>query len=319
MDNNRYEETPKKQNIFVKILLMFTQYLKNLGYDFIQSFKYNNMKLAGILVALPGLLIGFFISAHSPVINELSFSYYQEEDGGEYDFTKDSSVATGEIANHTFNFSYNVDGKKIDLVMEKTKDITTNEGDYLEYQGSYEYKTISGDLSASDIEKLCVDIYSDGSASVIYKLTDDKYDTLVQANVKIENSKISFTYRFEKSVLDFDYTAICFFILMLFGILNVFTAVSMMGKKNLGSVVAATITTSIIIICGILYISTIFIYFQNLSINGGPIVRQETNPWVWDKNKIIAISTIILSMVSSLVGVILGYINYDRTFEKVDR
>ena len=61
MDNNRYEEVEKKENPFLKVLKIFGQYLKNLGYDFVISFKYNNMKLASILVAIPGVLLGFFL------------------------------------------------------------------------------------------------------------------------------------------------------------------------------------------------------------------------------------------------------------------
>lgn len=73
-DLNRYEEQPAKENMFVKVLKMFLQYLKNLGYDFITSFKYNNMKLASILVAVPGVIFGFFLNAHSAVLAKLQFS-----------------------------------------------------------------------------------------------------------------------------------------------------------------------------------------------------------------------------------------------------
>ncbi len=46
----------------------FLAYLYGIWYNFIDSFKYNPCKLAGILVALPGLFIGFFLGFHSQVL-----------------------------------------------------------------------------------------------------------------------------------------------------------------------------------------------------------------------------------------------------------
>ena len=40
---------------------------------------------------------------------------------------------------------------------------------------------------------------------------------------------------------------------------------------------------------------------------------------MYDTNCIISISTVIASAVFSLAGVVLAFINYDRTYEKVDR
>lgn len=83
-DLNRYEEQPAKENVFMKVLKMFLVYLKNLGYDFITSFKYNNMKLAAILVAVPGVLFGFFLGSHAEVLKVLSFRYISGMDYVEY-------------------------------------------------------------------------------------------------------------------------------------------------------------------------------------------------------------------------------------------
>ncbi len=59
----------------------FLSYLYGIWYNFIYSFRYNPCKLAGILIALPGLFIGFFLGFHSNVIflvnnvkNESDFS-----------------------------------------------------------------------------------------------------------------------------------------------------------------------------------------------------------------------------------------------------
>lgn len=69
MDSNRYEEVPQKEGIFKK----FFKYLKFVFIDFINSFKYNNMKLAGLLVLLPGALFGFFLGAHYQTLVHLAF------------------------------------------------------------------------------------------------------------------------------------------------------------------------------------------------------------------------------------------------------
>ncbi|MBD5390459.1 hypothetical protein HDR67_00385 [bacterium] len=45
----------------------FKKYFLNIWLSFLDSFKYNPCKLAGILVALPGLFIGFFLEFHSKV------------------------------------------------------------------------------------------------------------------------------------------------------------------------------------------------------------------------------------------------------------
>ncbi len=234
MENNRYEEVEKKDNIFVKILKMFGQYLKNLGYDFVVSFKYNNMKLPSILVAIPGVLLGFFLKWHAPVVRAIVFEQ-----------------ATVDGVTHFYNN------------------------------------------------------------------------------------------------ISFDYTGMVLFILMLFGILNIFTAVSMSKKKNLGSVVLSTICTSIIVICGVLYLYAVFTFFAgyneyqeafiaskqgfiasglseqeaiNKAREACKLIGISKNTEIsFDYNFVISVVSIIVSMVSSVVGCILGFILYDRTYEKVDR
>ena len=67
-DLNRYEETPKKDNIFLVIIKMFITYIRNICYDFFTSFKYNNMKLPGLLILIPGALFGFSLAFHSETV-----------------------------------------------------------------------------------------------------------------------------------------------------------------------------------------------------------------------------------------------------------
>ena len=205
---------------------MFLTFLRNVAYDFFTSFKYNNMKLAGILVAVPGIFIGFFLGVHSNLIR----------------ITEYKSSATS----YYMNFS-------------------------------------------------------------------------------------------------FDYSGLALFILMLFGILNIFTGVQMMGKKNLGSVVVSTLCTTVIIVCGALYIYALYVFIkgtgefkeavnaimkaQGLTFaqakdqvkNVGISIDELTLLSIKDSDIIISIGSIVVSMVAPLIGCILGFIKYDRTYEKVNR
>lgn len=77
--NEKLEEVVTEENVQVeptekpiqeekrKGEFSFKKYLLNIWLGFIDSFKYNPCKLAGILVALPGLFIGFFLEFHSKV------------------------------------------------------------------------------------------------------------------------------------------------------------------------------------------------------------------------------------------------------------
>ena len=189
------ENNEKKSKNILKSLGI---YFKNVFSDFITSFKYNNMKLAGLLVCVPGIFLGFFLSFHAPVVK-----------------------------------------------------------------------------------------------SVSYGISDTEY----------------------YMGINFDPTGVLLFLLILFGILNIFMGVAMMNSKNLGSVVKATITSSVVVICGAVYIAFLFIYVNG--VNNGAINVTDTN--VVDSNFIISIISVAISILTSIVGIILGYINYDRTYEKVDR
>jgi len=198
-DQNRYEEVPQKENAFKKILKNLGKYFKEVWLNFLEGFKYNNMKLPAILVALPGVFIGFFLGVHSEVVT------------------------------------------------------------YIDY--------------ALDAERTQFYVFS------------------------------------------FDFSAMCLFILMLAGILNIFSALSMSGKKNLSSVVKATIGTSIIIITGVLYLVAVFVFMDLINSGAKTLDTEYSFGAVWW----VSIISIIVSMLVSVAGVVLGFIRYDRTYEKVDR
>lgn len=223
MDDNRYEEMPEKKS-FGKVL---GTYFKNVFGSFIDGFKYNNMKLAALLVAIPGLVIGFFLVAHAAAVGQMDFTFQQ---------------------------------------------------------------------------------YS------------EVYDTMYQYNLP---------------AMPFDATGIAIFLLMLFGILNVFNALSMSGKKNLGSVVIATVFTGIMILLSAYYVYAAIVYnkftstgyYITTAVNQdgytdvieATIVRANENLSEFTNNYLTSIISIIVCDVLSVAGVVLGFINYDRTYEKVDR
>jgi phosphate/sulfate permease len=198
-DQNRYEEVPQKESGFKKAMAGLGHYFKTVFLDFIQSFKYNNMKLAAILVALPGIFLGFFLRFHAEVVTHITY----------------------ELPDKTL---YN---------------------------------------------------------------------------------------------MPFDFTGLVLFLLMLFGILNIFGAVTMSGKKNLGSVIVCTISTAVIVISGALYLYALFTFLGGYD-NGAGVIKTST-PITVDSNWYLSMASVIIAMVTSVAGCVLGFINYDRTYEKVDR
>ena len=46
----------------------FKETIASIVYNFKDSFKYNPCKFAGILIALPGFFMGFFLGIHSKIL-----------------------------------------------------------------------------------------------------------------------------------------------------------------------------------------------------------------------------------------------------------
>lgn len=116
-----------------------------------------------------------------------------------------------------------------------------------------------------------------------------------------------------------DISALILFVLVLFGILNLFTAFNMMSKKNLGSVVTSTITTVVIVAAGAIYLYMLFLY---VGLRADEIIKVKDDygnliPFTWSTNYVASLISVIFSMVSSVVGVVLGFIFYDRNYKKV--
>lgn len=221
MDQSRYEEVPKKENKLAKAFKSFGKYLKLIFKSQVDSFKYNRMKLPGILLGVAGLMIGLFLSAHAATIKQLTFTY-----------------------------SY--------------VDTTTTE--------------------------------------------------MVKKTALLPG-------------MPYDYTGIVIFILMLLGILNIFIALGVTNKQNLGSVVRATIVTLIMIGLTVAYIYAVF-YFKNyhdkgydVTINGATQHVQlvisgggyEAN---FLKSYMVSIVVLGISCGLSLFACVLGFIHYNRAYEK---
>lgn len=190
------------------------RFFKNLFLDIRASFVYNKMKLPAILIGIPGILLGFFITAHRYVINQLSF------------------IESDEI---------------LDIVMD-----------------------VKG-LSRPSL--------------VIYQ--------------------------------DMDFSAVCFFVLMLLGILNLFTATSISKKKNLGSVVTATVSTVLMIAVVAVYMFYIFtcVSYESagyVTVAGGGNLDTSCTEFI------MVMISCFGSVLCSVVGCVLAFIHYDRTYKKSD-
>lgn len=83
MDQNRYEEVPKKQSAVKRSFVYFGKYLKKVGLSIIESFKYNRMKLPAFMLGIGGIIIGLFLTVHATTVKQLTYtySYYKDEAG----------------------------------------------------------------------------------------------------------------------------------------------------------------------------------------------------------------------------------------------
>jgi hypothetical protein len=127
--------------------------------------------------------------------------------------------------------------------------------------------------------------------------------------------------------MPYDYTGIVIFILMLLGILNIFIALSVSNKQNLGSVVRALIITLLMIGLTVAYIYAVF-YFKHyvdsgydVTING---VKQHVQLVIagggyeanFVKNYMVSVVVLVISCGLSLIACVLGFIHYNRAYEK---
>lgn len=103
------------------------------------------------------------------------------------------------------------------------------------------------------------------------------------------------------------------FILVLFGCINIFNGFTLSSKKNLGTVVVSGICSLVITIVGILWIYCIF-HAYNL-VQSGEV--QLIGGLSLTIDHYLSIISVILAIVSSITGCILGYINRNKEYKKV--
>lgn len=181
---------------------------------------------------------------------------------------------------------------------------------YIKYQGTYSAASADGYSTANDdLKSLSVDVQASGN--ITYKVGDKSVDARISGDKNLS----SYAQR-TVSIIPFDFSGIAIFALTLFGFLSVFISLELSKKKNLGSVIKAILITVVIVGVGAAYVAAIVSTGNAIDAGKLQIVGVTT---MYDTNCIISISTVIASAVFSLAGVILAFINYDRTYEKVDR
>ncbi|MDE7263518.1 MAG: hypothetical protein K2N64_02510 [Anaeroplasmataceae bacterium] len=125
------------------------------------------------------------------------------------------------------------------------------------------------------------------------------------------------TFLVNNQIHEADFSGLLMFILVLMGCINIFNGVTLSSKRNLGSVVISTVCSAIIIVCGILWIQKIFYSSYLCTIpqeQGGHFLE---GGYVFNTATIMSIVSVILSMICSLAGCILGFIKYNRNYKKV--
>ena len=112
-----------------------------------------------------------------------------------------------------------------------------------------------------------------------------------------------------------DFSGLLMFVLVLMGCINIFNGVTLMGKRNLGSVITSALCSLIIVVCGVFWIERIF--YSKMLIDTGIINQASGEGFKFTTNHIMSIISVILAMLCSTVGCILGYINRNKDYKKV--
>jgi len=276
--------------------------------------------------------------------NTASYSVfvYQNVDGVDYQistatrtgqFIGDEGTATVHITNldkGTYKFAVKAiaktnsgfySSKLSEKVVVETSDAGSSYTDADYSEGSLKFIKVAGDytlVKIGDVDFVGDDVITtlklhinlNGSSKFIINGKD--------VNTRLyDNTGGNYTSRQTETihVIPFDFSGPALFILTLIGFLSVFISLDLNKKKNLGSVVKAALCTGVILLAGGLFIYSIFA--TEGALKSG--FENEVYTTMFDKNCIVSMSVIIASMVFSLAGLILAFINYDRTYEKVDR
>ena len=202
--------------------------------------------------------------------------------------------------------------EKVDFTVSTKGTAATNE-DYDE--NDFKYAALAGEYyvkdATGDLANLTVDFAANGF--ITYNVQGGKS---VTAKVSGSISNLDSIVQKRVYIIPFDFSGMAIFFLTLLGFLNVFVSLDLSKKKNLGSVVKAGLLTLAIVGIGALYIYSVYAT-EGAVKSGGLKLNGVTT--ILDKNATISIVVVILAAVFSLAGLVLAFINYDRTYEKVDR
>ena len=106
-----------------------------------------------------------------------------------------------------------------------------------------------------------------------------------------------------------DFYGLYMFIMVLLGCINVFNGVSVMGKRNLSSILISTLCSIVMTIVGVLWIVAIFTSWK-------ADVILET-PYTLNVEHFVSIGCVILSILCSLSGCVWAFIKRDKNYKKV--
>lgn len=184
---------------------------------------------------------------------------------------------------------------------------------FVQYQGNYKFKSVDGEAT-DDIKKFNMTVNADGTTTYNDVAGNSSKNGKLEAN----GSSLTSVEVYTINITPFDFAGIAIFFLTLLGFLNVFLSLELSKKKNFGTVIKCCITTGIICILAAAYIYSIFATQAAMDKKENALVLAGTTS-ILDTNAYISIITVIASCVFSLAGLVLAFINYDRTYEKVDR
>ena len=106
-----------------------------------------------------------------------------------------------------------------------------------------------------------------------------------------------------------DFAGLYMFIMVLFGCINVFNGVAVMGKRNLASIMISSLCSIVITIVGILWIVAIFTSWK------ADVVLSK--PYTLNSEHYISIGCVVLSILCSIIGCIWAFIKRDKNYKKV--
>ena len=109
-----------------------------------------------------------------------------------------------------------------------------------------------------------------------------------------------------------DLSGLMMFILVLMGCINIFNGVTLMSKRNLGTVITSALCSIVIAIVGVIWIYNIF--YSKMLVDTGKITQASGEGYPLTALHWESIISVALAIICSLSGCVLGY--FKRNKEK---